>query len=358
MNEQTPLTIHMMTAVLERGDAIGNYVFSLTTILQSWGCRVHLYSDVPHNRYYLPHYHSSVYQPDGRDILWLHFSIYSDNVNWIGRSSDFIILDSHNVSPAALFSGYDPHMEQLCQQGELVLSTLANQVELAVVHTEYVREDLQRRGYTILRKLPLIVDTRRFTGRGSRIWEPLLSQLEYLVFIGRITPQKNLKVALQVFAEVHQRRPQSKFFLVGRMALPEYAAELEALTTELGISDAVVFTGMVTEPDVLTSFLQHARFALYLSVWESFCVPIIEALYFGTPVLGHNVPPIPETMGPGGVVLQGTPAEMAEQIDALWDDTERYATLQRHGRLHAQSFTDTALRKALLELFQDLAAWR
>jgi glycosyltransferase involved in cell wall biosynthesis len=84
----------------------------------------------------------------------------------------------------------------------------------------------------------------------------------------------------------------------------------------------------------------------------------VESLYFGTPVLGHNVPPIGETMGPGGVVIGGTAGAMAAQIDALWDDQARYAELQRLGWKHVQQFTDVQLEHALVNFFRDLGRRR
>ena len=345
------LTIHMMTAALGTGDAIGNYILSLVQILKSWGCTVQLYADHPNDHFPVPNRSSTLYQPTGSDLLWMHYSIYSDNLHWLRDSSDFTVLDSHGVCPAYLFHGYDAWMEQLCEQGEALLATFVDDVDQAICHTEFVRADLLRRGYRNIAQLPLVVDTQRFTGAGSSIWEPLLRDLDYVLFVGRIVPQKDLKLALRVFAALHARRPQIQFFLVGVQYLPTYAAELEALASELSIADAVVFTGPVVEPDVLTSFYRHARFYLCLSAWESFCVPLVESLYFSTPVLGNALPPIPETMGPGGVILEGTPEVMAGQIDALWDDEGRYEQLQSLGRQHADRFTDARLRAELLKLF-------
>lgn len=249
-------------------------------------------------------------------------------------------------------------MEWLCQQGERYLTSLAPHVDWAIVHTEYVRHDLLRRGYRTLHKVPLVVDTSRFTGDGDPQWEPLLADLEYLLFVGRIVPQKNLSLLLDVFAALHRLRPQLKLFLVGGHSLPSYLAELQTQAERLGIAAAVVFVGKVDQPAALTSFFRHARFSVALSVWESFCVPIVESLYFGTPVLGHNVPPIPETMGRGGVLLTGDSAAMAAQIATLWDDQPRYAQLQHAGQQHAQHFTDAQLRDSLLHLFQAIAEER
>ncbi len=263
--------------------------------------------------------------------------------------------NSHNVSPAHLFHGYDPHMEWLCKEGERLLSTFVYDVDLVVVHTDYVRDDLQRRGYRAIHKLPLVVDTARFTGAESPTWRPLLEHLDYLLFVGRIVPQKDVDAMLRVFAALRTRRPEVKLFLVGSQSLPSYLHDMQTLADDLGIADDVVFTGPVTEPDVLTSFYRHARFYLSLSEWESFCVPIVESLYFGTPVVGHNVPPIPETMNGGGLILRGTPNEMAAQIDDLWDNQADYSLLQEHGRTHAGKFTDQQLRHALLDVFRTIA---
>jgi glycosyltransferase involved in cell wall biosynthesis len=296
-----------------------------------------------------------MYQSRGGDILWFHYSIYSDNLHWIRDSNDYVILDSHNVCPATFFSGYDPHLEHVCREGERLLDTFAADVDMALAHTDYVRHDLEQRGYYPVRKVPLVVDTARFTGNESDIWTPLLRHLSYLLFVGRIVPQKDIAAMLRVFAALRQRRPDLKLFLLGGQPLPSYVQEMRALAVDLGVEDDAFFVGAVTEPEVLTSFYRHAQFYLALSKWESFCVPMIESLYFGTPVAGHDVPPIPETMNGGGIVICGEPAAMAAQIDQVWEDQAAYELLQRNGRIHAQHFTDATLRAALLSVFQAIA---
>ncbi|MEI6777981.1 MAG: glycosyltransferase family 4 protein [Chloroflexales bacterium] len=349
------LTIHMITAALAPGDAIGNYILALSRLLRAWGCNVYLYSDHPNPRYPLEHRHSSAYRPDGGGILWLHYSIYSDSVRWVGESQDYTILDFHGICPPQFFHGYNAEMEHLCARGIELLPALAEHTDLAIGHTDYIVAVLRGTGYRFIRKLPLVVDTGRFTGAGDPVWEPLLSQIEYLCFVGRVVPQKNLALAIQVFAALRRHRPGTKLFLVGGRHLESYAAELEDLAARLDVAEDVIFTGPIIEPDALTSFLRHARFYLCLSEWESFCVPIIESLHFGVPVLGHQVLPIPETMGPGGVLLSGDAEDMAAQINAVWADQPRYESLQRAGRSHAERFTDVALRAELLALLRELA---
>ncbi|NJN15691.1 MAG: glycosyltransferase family 4 protein [Oscillochloris sp.] len=349
------ITIHIMTAALSQGDAIGNYILSLNGMLRDWGVRVELYADFPNPAYPLQHQHSSQYHPTGNDILWFHYSIYSDNVHWITRSPDFVILDSHGICPPHLFAGYDEQMEELCRKGEQFLPALAQHSDLAIAHTRFVADGLRGMGFRTIRTLPLVVDTARFTGVGDPAWEPLLSKLDYLLFVGRVVPQKNLGRSLDLFAALLRRRPGIKYIIVGGRHLPRYAEELEIQAARLGIGEDVVFSGPISEPHTLTSFFRHARFYLCLSEWESFCVPLAESLHFGTPVLGWEVPPIPETMGPGGVVLKGDNEAMAAQIDALWEDPARYRQLQARGQAHVATFTDSGLRAGVLKLLREIA---
>jgi glycosyltransferase involved in cell wall biosynthesis len=349
---ECPATIHMMTASLSPGDAICNYILSLVSILREWNCSVNLYTDYPNALFPVPHHHTSSYRPTGSGILWFHYSIYSDNIRCLRETNDYIVFDSHNVSPAHLFHGYDQYMEHLCAEGERLLDDFAAKAQLTVVHSEYVREDLRRRGYRCIYKVPLVVDTKRFTGSESAFWSPLLGHLTYLLFVGRIVPQKDVAAMLHVFSALKERRADLKLFLIGGQPLPRYLSEMHALAAELRVSDDVILVGSIVDPAVLTSFYRHARFYLALSQWESFCVPIIEALYFGTPVAGRNVPPIPEIMNGGGFIVDGGPEEIAAQIDNIWDNEEAYGQFQANGRSHAEHFTDASLRDALTTVFR------
>ncbi|NJM07996.1 glycosyltransferase family 4 protein [Candidatus Gracilibacteria bacterium] len=78
--------IHMMTAALAPGDAIGNYIQSLVPILRDFGFAVSLYADLSNDNYPLAHQFSHSYRPTGDDLLWLHYSIYSDNIRWLRES--------------------------------------------------------------------------------------------------------------------------------------------------------------------------------------------------------------------------------------------------------------------------------
>jgi glycosyltransferase involved in cell wall biosynthesis len=63
-----------------------------------------------------------------------------------------------------------------------------------------------------------------------------------------VTPSKRLDVALRAFRRVRERLPTSRYLVVGEMPAQH---DLRPLVAELGLADAVAFTGYVEKPDLL-----------------------------------------------------------------------------------------------------------
>jgi len=353
---RSPLTLNIMTAVLAPGDAIGNYIFTKARIFRDWGARVNLYADFVDPAYAGRASPSSFYRATGEALLWYHYSIYADNVEIARQSADYTVVDFHGISPPHLFAGQDAHLQHLCQKGLDLLPALADDFDLAVVHSEYTRRQLLDNGFAAntVYKLPLCVDTSRFSGAEDEALAARLSQLEYLLFIGRIVPQKDILALLQIFAHVHARRPQTVLILVGSRHLAgAYQRQLDTYIRRKKLGERVLFTGQVNNPAVLAALLNHACLLLVTSEWESFCVPVVEAMYFGTPPVVHQIPPLPEVTGEGGIIIdKAQPEAAANKILHMLAEKDPYDTLSARARRRAASFTDEALRRALLEMLQ------
>ena len=117
------MKLNIMTATLTAGDAIGNWTKTLRRIFSLKGFSVRIYADLFDGS--IPCTSSSEYESTGQDLLWYHYSIYSDNLEIIKESTDFKIMDFHGVAPSRLFKGYNPELEVLCEKGEKELSSVA-----------------------------------------------------------------------------------------------------------------------------------------------------------------------------------------------------------------------------------------
>jgi glycosyltransferase involved in cell wall biosynthesis len=354
----SPLTVHIMTAALAPGDAIGNYIATLRRILAQFGCRVHLYADWISPQFPDPAYPSQLYQSTGRDLLWYHYSIGAANLNCVERSRDYRLMDFHGVSPPRLFAGYDSHLEQLCREGEQRLPEMRHHFDWCVVHSEYSRQVLVDAGYRNIEKLPLVVDAARYAIGEDAALSALTTQLDYILFVGRVVPQKDIRAQLRLLAELRKFRPQCALIVAGSRDLASaYQQEIDRDLHRLKLENCVLFSGHIRDSKLLSSLFRHARFTLVTSEWESFCVPVVESMHFGVPVVAQAVPPVPEIMAGSGIVIdKHDPVAAAAQVEAVWNHAERYAQLRAAARARAESFTAEVLRRELLAMFQRVFA--
>jgi glycosyltransferase involved in cell wall biosynthesis len=95
----------------------------------------------------------------------------------------------------------------------------------------------------------------------------------------------------------------------------------------------VVFTGQVTQGDLIAAYRSSQAF-LCLSEHEGFCVPLLEAMHFGLPVLAYDAAAVSETMNGGGILLgDKDPAVVAAVLDrVLTDEVFRGAVLASQAR--------------------------
>jgi len=76
---------------------------------------------------------------------------------------------------------------------------------------------------------------------------------------------------------------------------------LKALTSRLGLmSDDVVFAGHVDWPE-LVAYYKSSHIFVSMSEHEGFCVPLIEAMVCGTPIVAYSSTAIPHTLGEAGI---------------------------------------------------------
>jgi glycosyltransferase involved in cell wall biosynthesis len=104
----------------------------------------------------------------------------------------------------------------------------------------------------------------------------------YLVYLGRLHPQKGFDILLPAFRRVAARDPELKLAIVG----PDntnYRRELEQECARLGIRDQVDFRGMVTGAPKF-ALLAHSRGLVLPSHSESYGRVVVEAASCGTPV--------------------------------------------------------------------------
>lgn len=165
-----------------------------------------------------------------------------------------------------------------------------------------------------------------------------------LLYVGRISKEKNLDLLADAFLLASESRPEATLILVGD---GPYAPALKEK-----LADArVVFTGYLEGEDLAACYASSDLF-VFPSLTDTFGNVILEAQASGTPVLVTNSGGPKESVAPGetGFVLdEPTQESMAEAILRLTADPER---LRDMGRKARAAMEDRSLEKTFLD------AWR
>jgi len=117
----------------------------------------------------------------------------------------------------------------------------------------------------------------------------------------RITPRKNIELALRILSALKKDLPSAQMVVVGPLGPHNadnlhYFERLTALRSELGLDQSAHFLAELTDgfiPDaVVSDFYQLADALLFPSFEEGFGIPILEAGFAGIPVFCSDIPPL------------------------------------------------------------------
>jgi glycosyltransferase involved in cell wall biosynthesis len=214
-------------------------------------------------------------------------------------------------------------------------------VDLALADSEFNRRELEAAGYPRTGVLPIVLDLERYRRPSSPVTRRLYGDgRTNLLFVGRIIPNKRIEDLIAVFAGYRRLDPRSRLLLVGDMRGHEaYYARLRERVRAVGLAlgDDVVFTGHVDEDDLLACY-QVSQVFVCLSEHEGYCVPLVEAMVFGLPVVAFAAGAVPETLRGGGVLLDDkAPETVAVLVHRLVRDAalrERVLAGQRRALEH------------------------
>jgi glycosyltransferase involved in cell wall biosynthesis len=135
------------------------------------------------------------------------------------------------------------------------------------------------------------------------------------VFVGRLTQQKALQVAIEAIA----RTPAARLVIVGDG--PE-RDRLERAAASSGAADRIAFLGSRTRDEVLR-LVAGAEAALLSSAWENLPHAAVEALSVGVPVVSTAVGGVPEVVRDGDnglLVPPGRPDALAAAVRRILDE--------------------------------------
>jgi len=159
----------------------------------------------------------------------------------------------------------------------------------------------------------------------------------YLLFVGVIAPRKNVARLVDAYA-LYRKETGSRvrLALVGRKWI---ADDVDAALRRHRLENDVVQIAHV-ENSRLPDLYRAAEMLVFPSLWESFGIPVVEAMACGTPVLTSRTSCLPEIAGDAAICVDPHSTEaIAEGIARVLGDAATADRLRRKGLERARRFT-------------------
>lgn len=347
--------IHQLVHTLSYGDAISGEVLALQRCFRAAGRESEIFALNIHPKYVGAARHARDFPPVFTGEVVLHYSLGSSlNHLYAGLTSATRTLIYHNLTPARWFKGVNPRIVDDIERGLIELPELCRATDRLIADSAFNAGELRALGFesTVL-ELP-IDDSKWAVERDSELHALVAGDPGvHILHVGRLAPNKCIEDIIRTFWFFHRFvEPRSRLWLVGIDIDTElYSFALKRLTHELEIDGAVRFVGHLGDGGVKALY-EAASVYLCMSEHEGFCLPLVEAMHFGLPVVAFASSAVPDTLGGAGVLCrEKRHAEIAEVIGEVARNAELRDRLIAAGRARVAALGFEIFSERVARLF-------
>ena len=345
-----PARVHQFTAVLAGRDAVGQHTPGVDQVLRSLGCEVENFAaNVNPDSMLTAHHFTDHDQFPEPDLILYQLSTGSPVGEFVLDHTARLVLNYHNITPAEAFDPWEPAVGAELDMARRQLARLVRRASAAIADSHYNAAELTALGLDDVAVAPIIVrPSSRLAGDSAA------RDSDTVLFVGRIAPNKRHEDLIKAVALLRSTRPSVHLDLIGAPSSHRYQTALKALVERLDIGDAVTFHGSVPD-DALDRHYSTASVYASASDHEGFCVPLIEAMAAGLPIVARDAAAVPETLGDAGLLVPGPdPVAMALALDRVLGDPTLRKSMVAAGKHRATSYSVDHARQAMTDALRPL----
>ena len=355
--------VHQFVPALLPRDATGDHTLALRDAFRSAGWESDIYVEAAHDELQHEASYFETYPARARpgDVLLYQLGTSSPVAEFLLGRPEPLVLDYHNVTPESFYEGWEAHTTEKVGLARRQVAALAPRAVLGIADSAFNARELTSFGCPVTEVVPILVDLDR-TGPTADTAERARLAARHggatvLLFVGRISPNKShehLVEALWVYRHLYD--PDARLHLVGPTVTPDYAAAVFAFADELGLGGAVHHGEGLTAAE-LAAWYEDADVFVCLSRHEGFCIPLLEAMRAGTPIVALDAGAVGETLADAGILLPtARPATVAAAVDRVRRDRVLADRLVASGHRRLGDFAAEVIRRRFVEVLGGVAA--
>jgi len=168
-----------------------------------------------------------------------------------------------------------------------------------------------------------------------------------ILSVGRIGVQKNQECLVKSIKNLN-----FELTLIGQPDLNDdgYYIYLQKLVERMGLEIRVKFIKTIPYDEINNYYSESDIFAI-ASRWEGFCIPVLEAMAAGLPVVVNDKEPLVEILGGTGLVVENTPEAFEKAFHKLISNPQLRKELGEKARKRALEIDGEIMEKKEAELY-------
>jgi glycosyltransferase involved in cell wall biosynthesis len=183
-----------------------------------------------------------------------------------------------------------------------------------------------------------------------------LKDKKIISFVGRLIALKGLNYLIEAFYHVNNEKRDPSVVLVIAGDGDEYDT-LKKIADEYNLIDSIIFINDLSDTD--RNCLYQSSFLFILpSLSEGFPTTVLEAMYYGVPVIGTDIPVMTQNFSDSALLVpQRNSRALADAVVSLLSDTDSALELSRSARKKViNSFTWDIIVKRYIDVYSQVIA--
>jgi glycosyltransferase involved in cell wall biosynthesis len=174
----------------------------------------------------------------------------------------------------------------------------------------------------------------------------------FILTIGNLQPRKNMIHLVKAYASLHRKGFAHQLVIAGQAYWR--TSDIYRAVKEWGLEDKVLFTGYVPDADLPLLYNAADLFA-FVSLYEGFGLPVLEAMACGTPVVSSRAGSLPEVVGDAGLLVDPLDVEdIAQAMAEVLSRPEFASQLRERGLKQAANFSWRRTAEETLRVYEEV----
>ncbi len=182
-----------------------------------------------------------------------------------------------------------------------------------------------------------------------------IGEEQYFLSLSTLEPRKNITQVINCFGQLIQQQQLQdlKLVLVGAKGW-QYEPIIETIKSNKYLTQKIILTGYVDDEDLAALYSGAIAF-LYLSLYEGFGLPPLEAMQCGIPVITSNTSSLPEVVGNAGLMHKpGDTEGICHSMLKLYQNSCFRDQLALKSQQQAQKFTWEKCVQQTIDTYQNV----